>query len=101
MRMPIAMRVMVNEITSVREDATFVAEETDGYGVARVLMLDLTTSAMLRDVLYYLVDSDERLLDIWVEHDHVHVRFVTDARAENKQPFSLDKALIVLGGPYD
>lgn len=97
MRIPYAMRAMIDEIAKTHEDAVFETQSPDGFGVWRTLVVDSETTETFTVLLDELLDP--RISRKSVDTDgRYYVTFVSDKRADDATPFYLDKALAVLNG---
>lgn len=94
MRIPYAMRAMINEIEQVNNKAVLETRHPDGFGVWRTLVLDTPTTELLTPLLDEL--SDKRILAKDLVRGQYMVTFVADRRADIGTQFSLDKAYRVL-----
>ena len=95
MRIPYAMRAMIDEIAKSHEDAVLETRDPDGFGVWRTLVLDAETTKTYDVLLDELLDSRIASKSVNTDGQYI-VRFVSDKRADDATPFYLDKALEVL-----
>lgn len=93
MRVPYAMRTLMNEIEQVNPKAIVTTGDPDGFGVWRKLVLDTVTTERLAELLDALEDT--RIAGKGLRDGQYSVSFVTDSRADNGKAFSLDRAYAV------
>lgn len=94
MRIPYAMRAMIDEIGAVVNSAVLETKDPDGFGVWRTLVLDTKTTETFEALLDELLDP--RIASRDVRDGRYVVNFVSDRRADDATPFHLDKAYAVL-----
>lgn len=95
MRVPYAMRTMIDEIDKINPKAVGETRNPDGFGVWRTLLLDKATTEMLLDLLDGMTDPRiaSRVLH---SNGQYSLTFVGDRRGDDHQPFNLHKAYKVL-----
>lgn len=94
MRIPYAMRTMIDEITAINPTAVGETRNPDGMGVWRALMLDAPSTEMLTPLLDELLDP--RIESKFLHNGRYTIGFVSDRRADDHRPFHLPKAYKVL-----
>lgn len=94
MRIPYAMRAMIDEIGKTVSSAVLETANPDGFGVWRTLVLDSKTTETFEALLDELLDP--RIASRDVRDGRYVVNFVSDRRADDATPFHLDKAYAIL-----
>lgn len=97
MRLPYAMRAMIDEISKTHSRGVVETRNPDGFGVWRTLVLDQQITADYYVLLDELIDP--RIAGREVKDEQYYVHFVPDHRADDATPFHLDRAMAVLRTP--
>jgi hypothetical protein len=89
-RVPNAMLRMISEVHEYSNG--HAAHEPDGFGVWRMLVLDMPLAEVVHDLLLQTEDDRIEKVELTGEHE-VTITFAPDRRADSVEPFHLDRAL--------
>jgi len=102
MRQPYAMKTLIEQVSQKREDATATADEADGLGVYRQVTFDEETSNWLEPIIGVIAQKDRRINSYFTSRGGMLIiNFVSDYRADSREPFALTAVERVLASDPD